>query len=318
MKRKITLLINKSEIAAGTRGSSLGPEAVMVAARKEDNHFFGSYPIEFSDEVNHMLDDPIKYPFAKRIEGLVTVYESVSERVKKILLSDRFPLLLAGDHASAGATIAGIKAAHPNKRLGVVWIDAHADIHSPYTTPSGNMHGMPLAIALNEDNVVEQKNSISTVVIEYWNKLKSIAFEGPKVIPEDVVFIAVRDTQEQEEAMMSRLNMINYTVDEIRAKGSEKIVSCVFEKLDKCDIIYVSFDVDSMDPSITSFGTGTSVENGLKPNEASYLLHEFGKNPKTVCIEFVEINPCLDEKKNKMAEVAFDLLKSTVDGIENN
>lgn len=318
MKRKITLLINKSEIAAGTRGSSLGPEAVMAAARKEDSQFFGSYPIEYSDEVNHMLDHPVKHPFAKRIEGLLTVYKSVTRKVKKILLSDRFPLVLAADHASAGATISGIKAAHPDKRLGVVWIDAHADLHSPYTTPSGNMHGMPLAIALNEDNIVEQKNSISTEVIEYWNKLKSIAFEGPKVDPEDVVFISVRDTQEQEDAMMSRLNMINYTVDELREKGIEKIVSCVIEKLDKCDIIYVSFDVDSLDPNITSFGTGTSVKKGLKPDEASYMLYEFAKHPKTVCIEFVEINPCLDDKKNKMAEVAFDLLKNTVVGIEDN
>jgi len=318
MKRKITLLINKSEIAAGTRGASLGPEAVMVVARKEENNFFGRFPIAFSEEVNHLLDDPIRHPFSKRIEGLLTVYESVTQTVKKILRSDRFPLVLAADHASAGATISGIKAAHPDKRLGVVWIDAHADLHSPYTTPSGNMHGMPLAIALNQDNIEEQKNSISNGVIECWNKLKSMGIEGPKVDPEDVVFISVRDTQQEEEAMMSRLNMINFTVDEIREKGIEKTTSCVFEKLDKCDIIYVSFDVDSLDPGTASFGTGTPVANGLNSDEASYLLRKLGEHPKTVCIEFVEINPCLDDKKNKMAEVAFDLLKKTVAGIEDN
>ena len=118
--------------------------------------------------------------------------------------------------------------------------------------------------------------------------------------------------------MMSRLNMINFTVAELREKGIKQTTSSVIEKLDKCDIIYVSFDVDSLDPSTASFGTGTPVANGLKPDEASYLLRKLGNHPKTICIEFVEINPCLDDKRNKMAEVAFDLLKEAVEGIENN
>jgi arginase len=316
MKRDITLLINKSEITAGTRGSSLGPEAILTAARKKNNGFFGEFEIAYVEEFNYLLDNEIKYPFAKRVGGLVKVFASVSSKVKAILERNEFPLLLAADHGSAGGTIAGIKAAYPTKRLGVIWIDAHADLHTPYTTPSGNMHGMPLATALGIDNVEEQVNELSSDVIAMWSELKNTGITGPKILPEDIVFIGVRDTEEQEDALMERLNLTNHTVDKLRDRGVEAIVKETLEQLSYCDIIYVSFDVDSMDPDLTSHGTGTPVEDGLTPAEAEMFLTGFAKEEKTICIEFVEVNPCLDEKKNKMAEITFELLKETVEVLE--
>ncbi len=316
MKRDITLLINKSEITAGTRGASLGPEAIMTAARKVQSNYFGQYPIKHVDEFNYMLDHDVRYPFSKRIQGLVKVFKSVSDNVQEILADGKFPLVIAADHGSAGGTIAGIKAAYPTKRLGVVWIDAHGDLHTPYTTPSGNMHGMPLATALNDDNRQVGINSLSDEVASMWEELKSTGIKGPKINPEDLVFIAVRDTEAQEDAIMNRLNIKNHTVAEVREKGMEAIISEVNSQLSDCDIIYISFDVDSMDPEFTSHGTGTPVDNGLKPEEAEYFLGELAKNEKTVCIEFVEVNPCLDEKTNKMAEVTFDLLEKTTRSLE--
>ncbi len=316
MKRDITLLINKSEITAGTRGSSLGPEAIMTAARKKNNDFFGEFEIAYVEEFNYLLDNEIKFPFAKRVGGLVKVFASVSSKVKAILERNEFPLLLAADHGSAGGTIAGIKAAYPTKRLGVIWIDAHADLHTPYTTPSGNMHGMPLATALGIDNVEEQVNELSSDVIGMWSELKNTGITGPKILPEDIVFIGVRDTEEQEDALVERLHLTNHTVDKLRDKGVEAIVKETLEQLSYCDIIYVSFDVDSMDPDLTSHGTGTPVEGGLTPAEAEMFLKGFAKEEKTICIEFVEVNPCLDEKKNKMAEITFELLKETVEVLE--
>ncbi len=316
MRRDITLLINKSEITAGTRGSSLGPEAIMAAARKKNSDFFGEFEIEYVEECNYLLDSAIKYPFAKRVGGLVKVFASVSSKVKAILERNEFPLLLAADHGSAGGTIAGIKAAYPTKRLGVIWIDAHADLHTPYTTPSGNMHGMPLATALGIDNIEEQVNELSSDVICMWSELKNTGIIGPKILPEDIVFIGVRDTEEQEDALMERLNLTNHTVDKLRDEGVEAIVKETLDQLSNCDIIYVSFDVDSMDPELTSHGTGTPVEDGLTPAEAEMFLKGFAKEEKTVCIEFVEVNPCLDEKKNKMAQITFELLKETVEVLE--
>ena len=318
MEKNIKLLINKSEITAGTRGSSLGPEAIMTAARKIDNLFFGKYPLIHIQDANDMLDMEVKFPFAKRIEGLVKVFDSVSSEVKNVLDNNDFPFVIAADHGSAGGTIAGIKAAYPEKRLGVVWIDAHGDLHTPYTTPSGNMHGMPLATALNEDNSPSAKNTLSSEEIKLWEELKTMKTSSQRVKSEDLVFIAVRDTEQQEDAIIDRLNITNHTVEQVRAKSKETVMEDIKAQLSHCDILYVSFDVDSMDPVYTSHGTGTPVDNGLMPDEAEFFLIELAKMEKTVCIEFVEVNPCLDEKTNKMAEVTFDLLEKTVQQLENN
>ena len=312
MKQNITYIINTSEITAGTRGSSLGPGAVMVEARKMNSGLFGEFPMKFVQEFNYLLDKPIEHPFAKRAEGLIKVYESVAKEVKEVLAVNGFPLLLSGDHGSAGGTIAGVKAAYPNKRLGVIWIDAHGDLHTPYTTPSGNMHGMPLSTALNEDNLQEQRNDVPTQTQALWNQLKNSAFEGAKILPEDLVFIGVRDVEEEEVALMNRLKIQNFEVEEIRRLGVDEIIASISTKLSNCDIIYVSFDVDSMDPEVTSHGTGTPVDNGLMIEEARQFLVALAKHPKLVCMEFVEVNPCLDEKTNTMAEVTFSLFQDVV------
>ena len=312
MSRILRILINKSEITAGTRGASLGPEAIMTAARKQKNQLFGNFPVEYIPDRNDVLDNEIKFPEAKRILGLFEVFQNVSSRVGSTLRNNEFPLVLAGDHGSAGGTIAGIKAAFPDKRLGVVWIDAHGDLHTPYTTPSGNMHGMPLATALGIDNTEEKVNDLSDQVITYWENLKNTGIKGSKIAPEDLVFIGVRDTEKQEDAIISRYNIVNHTVSEVRAKGCEKVFNEIVNQLSVCDVIYVSFDVDSMDPLYTSHGTGTPVDKGLTPEEAEYFLTHLAELKKTACIEFVEVNPCLDEKINKMAEVTFELLDKTV------
>lgn len=316
MSRNIKFLVNRSEITAGTRGASLGPEAVMTAARKEGSLLFGQYDKVFLKDRNDLLDQPIKFPYAKRIEGLVEVFEEVSSIVCDVIKEGGFPLVMAGDHGSAGGTIAGVKKAYPNKRLGVVWIDAHGDLHTPFTTPSGNMHGMPLATALGEDNTPCKKNEISEHEQALWEQLKNTGVDGPKVDPVDLVFVAVRDTEEQEDALMERLNIKNHSVHDVRSEGVEHILSEIKDQLSECDVIYVSFDVDSMDPEYTSHGTGTPVEDGLTPAEASLLLRGLAKMDKTACIEFVEVNPCLDEKTNRMAEATYEILEDVLNELK--
>ncbi len=313
MSKDIVFLINKSEITAGTRGASLGPGAVMTAARKNHKSFFGDFPVEEISDLNHLLDQPTSYKFAKRIDGLVKIYESLHHKISGILKQGKFPLIIAGDHGSAGGTIAGIKATYPDKRLGVVWIDAHADLHTPFTTPSGNIHGMPLATAINDDNLECKINDVDTSTVELWSRLKTIGEVAPKILPQDLIFIAVRDTEAQENALIKRLGIKNYEVSEVIEKGTAKVVSEIEDKLKDCDLIYISFDVDSMDPAFTSHGTGTPVENGLTPKQAEELLTAFAKNEKTACIEFVEVNPCLDEKINKMAEVTAELVEVVIE-----
>ncbi len=314
--KELQLIINSSEITAGTRGSSLGPDAVIAAARKKENYFFRDHAVMRIENENQMLDTEVKYPFAKRIEGLVQVFDRVSNAVKLTLENGKFPYVLASDHGSAGGTMAGIKAAYPNKRLGVIWIDAHGDLHTPYTTPTGNMHGMPLATALGEDNLECKSNDPHGDIVDYWNRLKNTGVEGPKLSAEDLVFIGVRDTEKQEDAIMERLNITNHKVESIRSEGTQAIIKKCLDKLSDCDMIYVSFDVDSMDPELSSYGTGTPVANGITPNEAYDFLTAFGEEEKLVCMEFVEVNPCLDNKQNRMAEITFELFEEAANSIK--
>src|SRR5690606_24710933 len=134
--RNIKIIEVRSEIGAGTRGASLGADAIKIAALDYMSSFFVNFPTEVVETENRLLYEPVESPYAKRIKGILTMYERVSAAVSNTLKSGLFPLVLAGDHSTAGGTIAGIRMAKPKSRLGVVWIDAHADMHTPYTTPS--------------------------------------------------------------------------------------------------------------------------------------------------------------------------------------
>lgn len=316
--KNIKFIINRSEITAGTRGASLGPDSLKVVAWKQGNSLFGNYPVEEIEDTNHYLNKPIIHQYAKRIEGLTFIFDQISQAVKTTISEGQFPIILAGDHGSAGGTIAGIKATYPDKRIGVVWVDAHGDLHTPYTTPSGNMHGMPLSTALNDDNLQAKRNDIPEETKVLWERLKNTGYPGAKVRPEDLIFVGVRDVEEEEIALMERLNIRNFKVEEVKQKGAAVIASEINQLLSNCDLIYVSFDVDSMDPEETSHGTGTPVPDGLTVADTKTLLKELVKNPKLTCFEIVEINPCLDEKKNAMAEIAFDILQEVIEIIENN
>jgi arginase len=314
---EISIIENCSEIGAGTRGASLGIGALKVAARNKKSSYFGDYERFIIEDQNDLLDEKTPFNFAKRIDGLLEVYKNTTQILGHVFDQSNFPVILSGDHACAAGTISGIKARFPNKRLGVIWIDAHADLHTPYTTPSGNVHGMPLAIALNSDNKESQVNQPSEDAVDCWNQLKSLGGISPKILAEDLVFISVRDTEKPEDDFMRRNNIKNYTVAELRQLKKEVVADQIKEKLKHCDLIYVSFDVDSMDSILVSKGTGTPVENGLTPEEANYFVTEFAAWDKTCCVEMVEINPCLDNKINRMAEVAFDILENLTKKIEN-
>jgi arginase len=304
MTSKIQVILNISEIGAGTRGASLGPQAIISAARKKESDFFDKYRPYIIPIFNELLDKPTPYTNAKRIDGMVNVYANIKSEVEATLSKNKFPFIIAGDHCSAGATIAGIKNANPSKRIGVIWVDAHADLHTPYTTPSGNLHGMPLATAIGTDNLDCKKNKVDAETAHFWNQLKSSS-----LLPEDLVFIAVRDTEDEEDYLIKENKIKNYSVEEVRSLGINETLSQIETKLQNCDLIYISFDVDSMDPILTSHGTGTPVPNGLSPAEAKELLEGCLNFTKTVAFELVEVNPCLDEKQNLMAEIAFDIIE---------
>jgi len=310
-------LVQCSEIGAGTRGSSLGPDAIMMASLNVESELFNRYPFEQIPDLNDSLFEPTSTPNALRIKQMLATWTAQSESVLRNMRLGKVPVILSGDHASAGGTIAGIKMAHPEKRLGVVWIDAHADLHTPYTTPSGNIHGMPLGASIATDNLDMQRNSPNEETVDYWERMKNLGGLSPKILPQDLIFVGVRDTEKEEIHLMTQHNIINYEVAEVDDMGMNNIGKEILEELKDCDIIYVSFDVDSMDPDEVSYGTGTPVQDGITPDQAKNLLSVLLADPKVVCFEMVEVNPLLDKKGNKMASTALSILEKAVETLEN-
>jgi arginase len=314
--RDIKLVEVRSEIAAGTRGASLGIDALKIASLDKTSDFFTQFEPVHVQDANNFLFRGNKFPNAKYIDGVYHVLKNVYSSIESLRLDKKFPIVLAGDHSTAAGTIMGIKAAHPEKRLGVIWIDAHADLHTPYTTPSGNMHGMPLAMCIQTDNLECQVNEPSEETVQFWEKIKKIGGEYPKVKPEDIVFISVRDTEEPEDHLIKKYGIKNFPTAEVRSKGIRTIAAETLEILTNCDQIYISFDVDSLDSSI-SLGTGTPVPDGLAVEEALQLNEELIKDKRVCCWEIVEVNPTLDTE-NLMAENAFDILEATTKSLVDN
>jgi arginase len=310
MQKAIKIIKNRSDIGAGTRGSDMGIDAIEIAAINKNSDYFNEYEFEDVKTHNESIYDKYRSSVAKRIEHVVEQCTRVSNSVKKNLSNNYFPIVLSGDHSSALGTISGIKAAYPDQTVGVIWIDAHADLHSPYTTPSGNIHGMPLAAVLGDDNLDCQVNDVAPDTQVHWDEMKNIGIQGPKVLAENLIYFGVRDTEEAENRQIEKLKIRNYKVDETRFRGLDICVAEALVKLSHCDVLYVSFDVDSMDCDLISFGTGTPVSRGFDQYEIIDIINQIIQSKKVICIEVVEVNPLLDTKGNAMAETAFQVLES--------
>ena len=294
----------------------MGIDAMKIASIKRDSDFFMRFePVSIQDENRLLFREP-QYAFAKYAEGVYTMVNRVCQNIADLRTEGLFPIVLAGDHSTAAGTICGIKKAHPEKRLGVIWIDAHADFHSPYTTPSGNMHGMPLAMVTATDNEECESNDVEEETEAIWERIKQIGANGPKISPSDIVYIGVRDTEKAEDHLIEKFGIKNFTTEELNDKGVVTVAKEALQLLKDCDQIYISFDVDSLDTSVST-GTGTPVPNGLTKEQAFELNQELIKDKRVCCWEIVEVNPTLDTE-NKMAEIAFEILEATTDSLIEN
>ncbi len=314
--KKINIIKNRSDIGAGTRGADLGVDAIEIAAINAQSDYFNRYEFVDVQTFNEAVYEKQNTPYALRIGKVLAVCEGLSNEVKSCLTNGGFPLVLSGDHSSALGSISGVKCAYPDKRIGVVWIDAHADIHSPYTTPSGNIHGMPLAAALADDNMDRSVNKVSETTETNWQAMKNIGGITPKILHDDLVYFGVRDTEEPEDYTIAKNGIKNYKVEEVRYRGMEVCLAETLERLKNCDYIYISFDVDSMDCDLISKGTGTPVSKGFDQHEIKQIINGIVKSGKVTCVELVEVNPCLDNKGNVMAETAFEVLENITKTIE--
>lgn len=311
--RTIKIIKNRSDIGAGTRGSDLGIDALEISAINKNNTYFKNHKYTDVATHNESIYNKVNAKFAKRIQFVLEHCTRVCETVHQTLDDNYFPIVLSGDHSSALGTISGVKSKYKDKQLGVIWIDAHADLHSPYTTPSGNVHGMPLAAALAKNNLTHKINEVSENTAKVWEAMKNIGVSAPKIQPEHLILFGVRDTEPPEDHQIEKLNIKNYTVSEMRFRGFETCLNEAVDKLKNCEVIYISFDVDSLDCDLVSYGTGTPVAKGFDPNEVIKIITTFMRTKKVQCLELTEINPLLDNRGNKMAETAFYVLDAVTE-----
>ena len=306
--RPLKVIKNRSDIGAGTRGSDMGIDALEIAAINAENDFFNRYPFIDVPTHNESIYDKVNNTFAKRINFVAEQCERVCDVTSMVLRQQHFPLVISGDHSSALGTLAGITHAHPGKTVAAIWIDAHADLHTPLSSPSGNIHGMPLAAALGLDNEKYGVNTIDEATKKSWDQIKALGGGQPKIKPEHLLYFGLRSTEEAEDNVIEDLGIRTYAVHEIRYRSMAVCLQEAIESLKEVDLIYITFDVDSMDCDLISKGTGTPISKGFDPAEIKQLIQGFISTDKVVCLEVCEINPLLDEKGNKMAETAFEIV----------
>jgi arginase len=301
----VHIVLIKSELGASKRGAALGPDSVIKAASDKGNNLFSRYSLSLIEPPGTEVSAIEDGKWAKNINQIIQISEELAKVVQRVAANKQFLLLLSGDHSTAAGSIAGLKLAFPEERIGVIWIDAHADLHSPYTTPSGNLHGMPLAVSLGLDNLHLQHNQPDDETVRAWELFKNLGNISPKMKPEDLVYIGLRQMEAEEEKVIGELQIPFITVGELRLKGVDKTASKALTLLSHCQHILLSFDVDSLDPSV-SVATGTPVEGGFTKTEALSLLKTLCADQRVKCLEIVEINPEM-EPGNAMGEIAFEI-----------
>jgi len=278
----------RSDIGAGFRGSDQGVTALLDLSTESglsDKVEKRDCDVSFADGFTSL--------YAKNIEKVLHICEAVCVEVCDSLMSGHFPVLISGDHSSATGTIAGIKKAKPDSRLGIIWVDAHADLHSPYTSFTGNMHGMTLAASLGMDNRACLFRDPDNMTLDFWDCFKHIGGMTEKIKPSDIVYVTLRDLEEQESHIIEKYDIRNFTTKELRDKKEKVLGTLILEYLKDCTDIYLSFDTDSLEGSIFK-GTGLPVNNGIMPKEAEELIGIILEDPKVICFEITELNPRFD------------------------
>lgn len=288
--RPIRIIGVPMDLGQDLRGVDVGPSALRYAGLAKR-----------LDAIGHKVEDDGNVAVAVRgavhagesglsfLEPIVDTLEIVYEKGVRAVEDGRLPLFIGGDHSIAAATVGAVTHDEP---VGVMWIDAHGDFNTPESSPSGNVHGMPLA-ALCGHGLPE---------------LVDVGRKGPKIRPEDVMIIGVRSLDPRERDLIRESRMGVYTMRELDERGIAEVAREALRRLGHHTRIHVSLDVDCLDPMFAP-GVGTPVAGGLTSREGHLLMEIMADDGRVASIDCVEINPILDEK-NRTAEMAAGLLAS--------
>ncbi|MEC5273775.1 arginase [Caldifermentibacillus hisashii] len=292
MRGKISIVGAPMDLGQLRRGVDMGPSAIRYAGVVERLESLGYQVNDLGDiEIgrDRLTTDPLTR--LRNLEAVVQASTKIADKVDKIMKEGSFPLVLGGDHSIAIGTLAGISKYF--KRLGVIWFDAHGDLNTPETSPSGNIHGMSLAVSLGLGETT----------------LTQIGGYCPKIQPENIVIIGARSLDEGEKRLIKEKGIKVYTMHEIDRLGIPKVIEETIAYFkDRTDGVHLSLDLDGLDP-LYAPGVGTPVEGGLNYRESHLAMEMFFESEMITSAEFVEVNPILDEK-NKTGILAVGLMAS--------
>ncbi|SLM31929.1 Arginase [Desulfamplus magnetovallimortis] len=294
MKKKIKIIGVPMDFGQLHRGVDMGPAALRYSGLVPRIRQLG-YDVEDTGDVMVPVRDQGQAKSssgdANYLQEIIEVCERVYEAGKKAISENAFPLFLGGDHSIAMGTIGGVS---HNTQTGVIWIDAHGDFNTPKTSPSGNVHGMPLATLTGDGDP----------------GLLEIGRKGKKIDPENVVLIGIRSLDDKEKERLKKSGVTVYTMRDIDEQGINTITNKALMKFVHMKRIHISLDMDAMDP-VEAPGVGTPVPGGLTYREAHLFMEIIADSGKLSSMDMVEINPILDQA-NKTAELAVDLTVSAL------
>ncbi|GGH88949.1 arginase [Pullulanibacillus pueri] len=290
MKKQISIIGVPMDLGQSRRGVDMGPSAIRYAGVVEKLEALG-YSVEDCGDLSIGRSERPTHQGLKNLKAVAKASDELYRMVKREVGKGRFPLVLGGDHSIAIGTLAGIS--RPYKNLGVIWYDAHGDLNTEATSPSGNIHGMPLAVSLGYGHSL----------------LTSIGGYQPKVKPENIVIIGARALDDGERVFIKEKGIRVYTMHEIDRLGMTQVMNETIEYLkENTDGVHLSLDLDGLDPDDAP-GVGTPVYGGISYRESHLAMEMLSESDLVTSAEFVEINPILDIR-NKTADVAVELLGS--------
>jgi arginase len=293
MKNHISIIGVPMDLGQSRRGVDMGPSAIRYAGVVERLEKL-NYQVHDKGDIEigrPGMDEAVSDGNLKFLKAVSDANAKLSSAVNDVVESGSFPLVFGGDHSIAIGTLAGISKHYQN--LGVIWYDAHGDLNTAETSPSGNIHGMPLAVSLGIGHPA----------------LTNIAGYSPKVKPENIVIIGARSLDEGERELIREKGIKVYTMHEIDRLGMTKVMEEAVEYLKgRTDGVHLSLDLDGLDPSDAP-GVGTPVLGGISYRESHLAMEILEESKIITSAEFVEVNPILDEK-NKTATVAVALMGS--------
>jgi arginase len=294
--RKVTVIGVPLDLGAGRRGVDMGPSAFRVAEIDQRIRALGHEVHDAGDVAASIAET--REPGDPRLKYLREIRETcelLRDRVRSVLREGGFPVVLGGDHSIAMGTIAGLAAHHRERggKIGLVWFDAHADANSADTSPSGNIHGMPLAVALGIGEP----------------SLAGLAGPAPMVDGARAALVGIRDVDEAERANVQASGVGAFTMRDIDERGMRAVMEEAIKRASAGTVgIHVSFDLDGMDPEFAP-GVGTPAPGGLSYREAHLAMEMLSDTGKVIAAELVEVNPILDHR-NGTAKLGVELLAS--------